>query len=73
MEHILIKKVRHMMGMSQIEFAEFLGISQTYLCFIERGKRIPSERIVGTFRRKVDEELINGVEALLEHRKKIEN
>lgn len=42
-----IQKYRNAMGMSQVDFAQAIGRSQTMVSMYESGQRIPSTKIIG--------------------------
>lgn len=65
MDNILFKQIRLSLGMGQVEFAEMLGISQSYVGMIETGRRIPTDEIVRRLKKEVDPELIRQVDELL--------
>jgi transcriptional regulator with XRE-family HTH domain len=41
-----IRKLRRLQELSQADLAKQIGISQSYLSYIESGKRTPSEEVV---------------------------
>jgi len=65
MNFILFRQIRLMLGLTQREFGEMLGISQAYVGLIETGHRIPTDRIIGRLREEVDADLIDKVDELL--------
>ena len=44
------KRNREDLGFSQIELAEQLGISNVYVCQIEKGIKNPSKRLIKSFK-----------------------
>jgi len=42
---IKIKELRQSMKLSQIDFAEILGVTNVHICNLERGKRQPSKTL----------------------------
>jgi transcriptional regulator with XRE-family HTH domain len=41
-----IKKLRHSLGLKQVQFAQQVRVSQGYLAEVEKGKKIPSSRVL---------------------------
>lgn len=69
----LFRKIRHILGFTQQEYAEFLGISQAYVGMIETGRRIPSDRVIGKLRQEVDADLIEKIDELINLKVTLEN
>ncbi len=42
---IKIKELRRSMKLSQIAFAETVGVTNTYICYLEKGVRRPSKSL----------------------------
>lgn len=40
--------------LSQVDFAEILGVSRQYLCDLEHGRRYPSPKMAAAFANKLD-------------------
>mgnify|MGYP001412457444 CR=1 FL=1 len=65
MDHVLFKQIRVTLGLGQVEFAEMLEISASYVAMIETGRRLITPKIENKVREEVDEELIQQVDKLL--------
>jgi len=49
----LLLFIRKGEDLSQVEFAEKLGVSKQYLCDLERGRRFVSPKVAGNYARKL--------------------
>jgi DNA-binding XRE family transcriptional regulator len=38
--------LRHELSLTQAEMADKLGVTNVYLCFVERGKRVPAPSLI---------------------------
>ncbi|WAA13393.1 helix-turn-helix domain-containing protein [Fervidibacillus halotolerans] len=69
MNQFLIKRVRQMKGMSQLEFSKALGVSRSLIAQVEGGYINPSDDLVEKIREFVGDDFINAVKALMEVQK----
>lgn len=54
MESLLIKDIRHYKGMTQPQFAEWLGVAESSIAQVESGHRRVSDRLAAKIALKFD-------------------
>lgn len=66
MNRYLIKKIRQMKGMSQLQFSQALGVSRGLIAQVEAGYIRPSEELKRKIRAYVGDDFIEKIQKILE-------
>ncbi|MED3764714.1 helix-turn-helix transcriptional regulator [Ureibacillus terrenus] len=66
MDRHLIRRIRHIKGMSQLEFSQALGVSRGLIAQVEAGYIRPSEELKRKIRAYVGDDFIEKIQKILE-------